>query len=158
MDIKIKRRIAADVLKVGRKRVVFDKDKLDDIKEAITKKDIRNLIGQKIIRARKKKGVSRFRARKTLVQKRKGRRTGMGSRKGKKGARLSRKKQWMLSVRVQRGFIRILKDKDILIDSNYRNIYRKIKGGFFRSKRHIKLYLKEHNLTKNVQKKKTRKD
>ncbi|MBI2419008.1 MAG: hypothetical protein HYV28_14135, partial [Ignavibacteriales bacterium] len=48
--------------------------RLDEIKEAITKIDIRNLINQGIIKGKPYVGTSRFRARKRLIQKRKGRR------------------------------------------------------------------------------------
>ena len=158
MKVKIQKRLASRVLKVGSKRVIFDTEKLSEIKEAITKKDIRNLVGKKTIKAKKEKGVSRVRARKTLIQKRKGRRKGAGSKKGKKGARLPRKKQWMVTVRTQRDLVKDLRDKSLLKKSDYGNLYRKIKGGFFRSRRHIKLYLEEHKLIQNVKEKKTRKN
>ena len=156
MNVKIQKRLASELLKVGVKKVVFDKDKLPEIKEAITKKDIRNLIGNGIISAKKKRGVSRYKARRILIQKRKGRRSGEGSRRGKSGARLARKKQWMLAARIQRYFIKDLRDKGMISRLDYRNMYNKVKGGFFRSKRHIKLYLDEHKLVKNVKKKDTR--
>ena len=41
------------------------------------------------------RSTSRVRARKIIVQKRKGRRQGTGSRKGKKTSRLSKKRQWI---------------------------------------------------------------
>lgn len=156
MDVKIQKRLASKLLKIGKNKVVFDKEKLPEIKEAITKKDIRNLISKKIITAKKDVGISRYRARKTLIQKRKGRRSNYGSRKGKRGARLARKKQWMLAVRVQRDFIKNLRDKGVIKRSDYGDMYKKIKGGFFRSKRHIKLYIDEHKLVENVEKKITR--
>lgn len=155
MNVKIQKRIASKLLKAGSKKVVFDEDKLPEIKEAITKKDIRNLISRGIMTAKKERGISRYRARRRLIQKRKGRRSGEGSRKGKRGARLSRKKKWMLAARIQRDFIKNLRDKEMVNRSDYGNMYKKIKGGFFRSKRHIRLYLDEHKLIKNVKKKDT---
>ena len=41
-----------------------------------------------------------------------------------------------------------LKTGSKISDEVYKDLYRKSKGGFFRSKRHIKLYLTEHKLTK----------
>jgi large subunit ribosomal protein L19e len=99
-----------------------------------------------------KRGSSKVRHRKKLKQKRKGRRSGEGSRKGKKTSRFPRKKEWMLTVRIQRGFIKKLRDKKLIDSATYRNLYRKAKGGFFRSKRHIKLYIGEQNLIKNGKK------
>ena len=156
MNLKTQKRIASMVLKVGKKRVIFDKEKLNDIKEAITKRDIRNLVGKGIIKAKKEKGVSRFRARKTLVQQRKGRRKGPGSKRGTSYARLPRKRRWILAVRTQRKLVQDLRDKSMLKSSDYRNLYKMIKSGAFRSRRHIKLYLEEHKLVQDVKKKKTR--
>ena len=51
-------------------------------------------------------------------------------------------------MRTQRGFLKELKEKKIVTGLIYRQLYRKSKGGFFRSKRHIKLYVEEHDLTK----------
>ncbi len=146
MDLKNQKRLAAQLLNVGINKVVFDNDKLDEIKEAITKADIRMLISNGIVWAKPKKGISRSRTRKRLAQKRKGRRQGSGSRKGKQTARLSRKSVWMNKIRVQRGFLRLLKDKRLLSNKTYRDLYKKAKSGLFRSKRHIKLYIEENKL------------
>ncbi len=146
MKFKTQKRIAAQILKVSPKRIKFDIEKLNEIKESITKADIRSLINQKIITVLPKRGVSRSRARKRLVQKRKGRRTGQGSRKGKRTARLSRKGNWMIKVRNQRKFLSEIKEK--LQKNTYSSLRRKVKSGFFRSRRHIKLYITEHKLIK----------
>ena len=71
-DLSLQKRLAADVLKVGLARVRFDPARLNDIKQAITKEDIRLLVKNGGISSVQKKGVSRVRARKTIVQKRKG--------------------------------------------------------------------------------------
>ncbi|MBS3149405.1 50S ribosomal protein L19e [Candidatus Woesearchaeota archaeon] len=146
MNLKVQRRIAASILKCGLGRVSFNKDKLDDIKEAITKADIKSLVKNGIIIAKKKKGISRGRAKSLHHQKQLGRRRGIGSRKGKKTARNPSKKSWMTKVRTQRDLILILRSKDLIPKGEYRNLYRKVSGGFFRSRRHIKIYLKENNM------------
>ena len=148
MELKLQKRIAADIMKCSEKRVVFDTDRLEDIKEAITKLDIRSLIGDKAIKQKPVKGVSKVRARKISLQKRKGKRKGAGSRKGKKTARLSKKKAWINKIRVQRRFLKELKNKNIITKTDYHSLYLKSKGGFFRSKRHIKLYIEERELVK----------
>ncbi len=144
--LKTQKRLAAQILQCSRKRVWFDSTMLEDIKEAITKADIRSLIRNKVIRKIPSKGVSRVRARKMIIQRRKGRRHGPGSIKGKRGARLSKKNAWMGRIRIQRRFLKELRDKKIVSKSNYRTLYQLAKGGFFRSKRHIKLYIEEHGL------------
>ena len=48
--MKTQKRLAAYILKCSPKKVKFDETKLEEIKEAITKADIRGLIAQGIIR------------------------------------------------------------------------------------------------------------
>ncbi len=153
MKLNIQKRLAAQILKCSKDKVKFEEDRLEDIKEAITKADIRALIIDKAISRKKKKGISRARARKRGIQRRKGRQKGYGSRKGKKTARLPKKKNWMNRVRLQRSFLKELKEKKLIDNKNFRDLYRKSKGGFFRSKRHIKIYLEEHDLIKKKKEK-----
>lgn len=148
MNLKTQRTIAARVLRCSPERVVFARDHLSDIKESITRQDMRSLVGQGIISKLPKRGGSRVRARKRQIQKRKGRLRGQGSRKGKKTARLSKKDKWMTKIRVQRGFLKRLIDKEKISTKDYRNLYQKAKGGFFRNKRHIQLYIDEKGIFK----------
>lgn len=148
MNLKTQRRIAANLLKVGTNKVKFDEDKLNDIKEALTKEDIRGLIKEKAITAKPEKGISSFRFRKLRAQKKKGRRREEGSREGRRKARLPRKRAWILKVRTQRKFAKSLRKKELITSKIHRTLIRQIKGNFFRSKRHIKLYLEEHALFK----------
>src|SRR3989344_659609 len=148
MNLSVQKRIAADIFKSGQNRVVFDKFKLNEIKEAITKADIRKLINDGTIKVKQKKGISSFRANKIRLQKRKGKRKGHGSRKGTRHARLGRKRRWIQKVRVQRKFLRMLKEKKLISTKTHLEIYKMIKGNVFRSKRHMKLYLGENKLFK----------
>lgn len=146
MNLSVQKRISASILKSGKNRVVFDTTRLNEIKEAITKSDIRKLIADGAIKSRQKKGISSFRTNKLRLQKRKGKRKGYGSRKGTKTARTPRKRAWITKVRVQRGFIKLLQTKKLVAPETYTKVYRMIKGNQFRSKRHLKLYLGENNL------------
>ena len=148
MQLKIQKRLAAQILKSSENDIWLDSNRLDEIKEAITKVDVKSLIKDKAIRSKKKRGISRARARKIKVQKSKGRRRGAGSLKGRKGARLSKKRNWINHIRVQRVFLQNLRDKKVIDKSSYRSLYMKSKGGFFRSKRHIKIYVQEHGIVK----------
>jgi large subunit ribosomal protein L19e len=149
MKLKIQKKLAADVLRCSEKRVRFDELRLDEIKESITKADIKALIIDKVIYCIPKKGVSKVRARKIKSQKSKGQMKGAGSKKGRKTAKLPRKKKWMDKIRSQRTLLKRLKEKKVVSDEVYRRLYKKSKGGFFRSQRHIKLYIEEHNLVQN---------
>jgi large subunit ribosomal protein L19e len=146
MMLKVQKRLAAQILKCSPKRVKFDEDRLDEIKEAITKADIKSLIQDKAISKISKKGTSRVRIRHNLVQKSKGLRKGPGSMKGKKTARRPRKRTWINKIRKQRTFLKELKNKKIISSVVFKDVIKKAKGDFFRSRRHIKLYLEEHRL------------
>lgn len=148
MKLDNQKRLAAKILKCSKNRIVFDTENLEDIKESITKADIKSLISGKAIKKKQIKGSSKSRIRKNKIQKRKGRRKGYGSRKGKVTARLSSKEKWMNAIRLQRRFLKELRDKEIINKKDYRDLYMKSKGGFFRSKNHIKLFIEEHNLAK----------
>lgn len=136
-------------MKCGEHRIKFDSSKLDEIKEAITKSDVRALINQGAITRRRVLNTSRFWARKTKKQKIAGKQKGHGSRKGKKTARLPAKRVWMNRIRLQRNFVKSLRDNKMISTTDYHELYMKSKGGFFRSIRHLKLYVQEKGLVKN---------
>ena len=141
-----KKQLAGRILKISPQKVIFNVESLADIAKAITRSDIRGLIAVNKITKSTANHQSRGRARATKVQKQKGRQRGRGSKKGKKHSILSRKDQWMARVRVQRQFLQELRDKKLVSIKNYHQLYNKIKGGYFRNKRHIKLYLTDYHL------------
>jgi large subunit ribosomal protein L19e len=145
MDLKVQKRLSAQIMDCSPKRVVFDNDRLDDIKQAITKRDLKLLIGDGAIRMNPMNATSGFRVRKLKIQKRKGRRKGAGSRKGSFNSRFRTKFTWMNNLRVQREFLKLLVSKNIVDRQSYRKLYLMSKGGYFRSKRHIKLFLEDHD-------------
>ncbi len=153
MRLGNQKEMSAKMLGVGKAKIWFDSEHMTEIKEAITKRDIRTLIMKRVIQRRPELGQSRVRARKRLEQRRKGRQKGQGTRKGNRTARLSRKTAWMHLVRNQRKFLKELKVKQLVNTKTYRNLYSKIKGGYFRNRRHIKLYLTEHKLFQETKKK-----
>ncbi len=147
MNLKVQKKLAARYLGVSPKRIVFDEDYLDEIKETVTRKGIAHLVKQGIIVKKQKSGISKARNRKRRARKRKGRGRGHGKRKGKKTARLNKKRNWINKVRVQRKFLKKLKNKEIISKVVYKDLYGKVKGGFFRSKKHIKIYIRDHDLS-----------
>lgn len=148
MQLKSQRRLAAQLLDVGENRVWFDEARLEEVKEAITKADIKKLIKDFAIQARPQKSISGFRRRKKYLQKRKGRQQGKGSRKGTFNARLPSKEEWKIKVRLQRSLLKKLRAKKIIDPKTFRKLYLKSKGGFFRSRRHVLLYLEEQGVFK----------
>lgn len=151
MNLSNQRTIAAHLIKAGKKRIWLNPERATDIKEAITRDDIRRLIKEGTILIKPEHGISRARARHTLAQKRKGRRAGLGSRKGAKGARHNTKDEWVMKIRLLRETFRELRTKKLITNATYRSLRTKSKGGFFRSVRHVKLFLTEHDLWQKKQ-------
>lgn len=150
--LDVQRRLAARLLKCGKNRVRFVPDRLEDIKEAITKTDIRLLINNGAIIKKPLTGNSSYWTKKNKHQKSKGKLKGFGSRKGKKTARLNPKRTWINKIRLQRRFIKSLRDKDMITSAAYHELYMKSKSGFFRSLRHLSLYTNERGLINNERK------
>ena len=148
MNLRNQRRISAQIFGVGLKRVWMDTQRLEEIKEAITKVDLISLIRSGAIQKKPQTGHSQGRTRKKKIQKSKGRQKGIGSRKGKSGARLPKKQRWMNTIRQQRALLKRLIEKDMITNVIYRDMYRKTKGGAFRSRRHLKITLEEKNMIK----------
>ena len=146
MKLNVQKRLAASVAKRSRKKVSFDTERLSDIKESITKADIKGLIRSGAIKVLPLRGISRGRARHTQHQKRHGKRRSHGSRKGTANTRNPKKREWIYRIRAQRDVLKTLRDHSYITPQIYQQVYMKAKGGFFRSVRHLKLYLQEREL------------
>ena len=136
MRLKIQKRFASKILKASKKRIKFDEERLEDIKETITRADLKGLIKDGAIIAKQKKGISRAR----IVKRRK------PLKKGKKTARHPKKRTWINKIRALRTILKTLRDKELITKEVYHDLYGKAKGGFFRTKRHLKLYIDEKKL------------
>lgn len=146
VSLTIQRRLASQILKCSPSKVRFDEESLDEIKESITKVDVKGLIGRGIITKANTSEQSRVRARKTLAQKKKGLQKGKGSRKGTANARSNKRDEWINKIRKQREILKGLKSKSLITTTTHRMLANKAKGGYFRSARHLKTYMKENNL------------
>ena len=135
-------------MKCGKNRIWLDPERTEEIKEAITKTDVRSLIGNGAIARRRLLNTSRFHSRKRKEQKSRGKQKGFGSRKGKKTTRSSPKRVWINKIRLQRDFIKSLRENSSITSTDYHELYMKSKGGFFRSIRHLKLYTTERGMVK----------
>lgn len=146
MDLEMQKRLAADILGVGEERVWIDPDRIAEVSTAITRADVRQLVKDGAIKAKSKKSISSGRTRKRKEQRKKGRRSGPGTRKGAKQGRKSRKSEWIDKVRALRRKLRELRDEGVIDSSLYRDLYKKVKGGSFRSKSHLETYLKNKGI------------
>jgi large subunit ribosomal protein L19e len=143
-DLSAQKRLASDVLDVGKNRVWFDPEAQGAIAEAITREDIRELVDEGSIKAKDKKGNSRGRARKRKAKRDYGHQTGAGTRKGKSGGRQQQKEQWQQTIRAQRTKLRELRAEGEITQSQYRDLYDKAKGGEFRSVQYLLNYIESN--------------
>ncbi len=150
-DLFKQRRLAASELKVGQSRVWInpDTESAGDLADAITREDIRAQIEAGNIKAKPKKGNSRARFRLRAEKRAYGHWKGPGHRKGAKGARTPRKEQWMTKIRALRRRLNELKDGGQIDRHTYRLLYRKSKGGEYRSTAHLNAYIKAKGLARS---------
>jgi len=131
-QFKLQKRLAAQVLDVGENRIILAPARLQDIKDAITKQDIRELVKEGAISAKPIKGISKSRFRKRLTQKRKGRRKGTGKLKGKRISKRLGKQVWVKRVRALRKILKL--NKLNIKKEDYRRLRKVIKAGNFKTK------------------------
>ncbi|QLG26142.1 50S ribosomal protein L19e [Halorarum halophilum] len=140
-DLSAQRRLAADVLDVGKSRVWFNPEAQSELADSITREDIREQIQQGNIRAEDAKSNSRGRARERDEKRSYGHRKGAGSRKGKAGGRQDSKSDWIARIRAQRARLKELRDDGPLDRSQYRELYDKASGGEFEDVRRLESYV-----------------
>lgn len=148
MNVKNQKNLAARVFGVGKGRVYFNPLKIDEIKKAITRNDIKKLTDAKVsegdrrpIEIMEKKGVCRARARHRNIQRAKGRQRGHGNRKGTFNARTNIKTTWITKIRALRNILTEMRSKKEINTQEYRKLYLLAKGNFFRNKKHLQDYV-----------------
>ncbi len=143
MNLRLQKRLASEVLKCGEGRVWINPEKISEVDEAITRDDIRQLISLGVIKAKRKKGVTH------RVKKK---RRNKGSLKGTKFARKPRKRRWIDRIRPIRRLLKKMRAAG-LSATEYRRIYYKAKGGFYRDRTHMKLLLEKEGIKIELPKK-----
>jgi large subunit ribosomal protein L19e len=130
--LKAKKTMAAKVLGVGANKVWFDPLRLNEIKEAITKQDIQDLIKDKAIKKKPSLGIKRRAGKERLKRKMKGRRRNEGKIKFKKSDGNYPKR-----IRKLRSFLKNLKQSNKISKEQNKKIYRLIKAGVLKNKQSI---------------------
>jgi ribosomal protein L19E len=125
MNLRKKKKLVGKVMKISSERVIFNESRLNEIKEAITRQDILDLIKDKAITIKKVAG------RKT---KEKGGRRRGGSRRKKIRAR---KTNYIIKVRKQRKYVDNLKQQKKISGKKYIELRKKIKQNTFKDIRHL---------------------
>ncbi|MBI5804207.1 hypothetical protein HY450_03110 [Candidatus Pacearchaeota archaeon] len=122
MKLENKRKLVARTLNIGKEKIIFNAGRLSEIKEAITKQDIRDLKNSGAIILKENKG-------KRKVKKRKTRRRGGSSRKKP----TTKKQDYVKLTRKLRAYLKNLKDREIITKEKFRELRKEIRAGNFRS-------------------------
>ncbi len=145
MNLGTQRRMAAQILKCGESRVWMSPEAAEKIKQAITRRDVRGLIKDGLVRKIPRKKSDRTGPRLRMLQAAKGRGGGAGSRKGATGGRAGKKERWLKIIRPQRSLLKSLRSEKKML-KDYGSVYRQAKGGAFRSRHHLLSHLEERKL------------
>lgn len=147
-SLRTQKRIAAEVLGIGQSRIWINPESMQDVLQAMTRDDVRELIKEGLIQEKPEKKPTRATAKKRAERRKKRKGVGHGKRRGTASARKSDKAKWMEKVRSQRRFLRGLREKGTISDSVYRTYYRQVKGGRFDSLKHLKDSMKTDKVLK----------
>lgn len=132
MNMGNKKVLAAKTMKVGKERISFVSERLAEIKEAITKEDMRGLV---------KSGA-------VIVNPIQGRKTNV-SRKNRRGAGKiklkvnKRKQEYVIITRKLRAYAAELKKQGKLTAEEVTEIRKRIRNRAYKSKANLKLYIGE---------------
>jgi len=153
MKLDLQKTLASKVTGAGKSRIKIDFEHRDKIKEAITKADIRDLLDEGVISVIQSKSNSRGRAKARLAARKKGRQRGQAKKSGTNNARNNSKSDWINRIRLQRKLLKSFKDRGLLASSDWKILYLKAKGGFFKHKRQLLQYIEQNKLLKKENKK-----
>ncbi len=131
MNLSKKKKLAKRTLNVGEDRIVFLESRLEEIKDAITKQDIRDLYNSGAIVIKERKG-------RRIATGKKGRSVGNVHKNVKKG-----KRKYIILTRKLRRHLKGQAAAGNFSKEYIRDIRKKIRNKDFKSKTHFKEYLGE---------------
>jgi large subunit ribosomal protein L19e len=136
--LQAQKRMAAKVMDIGKNKVWFDPERLSEIKEAITKMDIADLIKDGAISKSPVDGIKRRAGKRHLKRKRKGRRRRAGSIK-----RTIKTDNYPSRIRKLRSSLKNLRKAKKITTEQYRKMYNLLKSGVIKNNQQMAEYTKQ---------------
>ena len=132
MKLENKKELASRTLGIGKSRIIFSPSRLSEIKEAITKQDIKDLVSSNAIILKDIKG------RKTIERRKTRRRAGSIRKKIKPG-----KRGYIILTRRFRSYIAQLRRKGEISEELYFKLRQEIRASRYKDLSHLKERLRE---------------
>ena len=130
MNLSKKKLLAVRTLKIGKERIMFMQSRLNEIKEAITKQDIRDLVKEGAITIKEIKGRLKNKKRKT--------RRSTGNIRKKVN---TRKKDYVALTKKLRTYVEYLETSGKISKDEKKELRKRIRNKDFRSKANLKEHL-----------------
>ena len=135
VSLKLQKRLAASVLKCGKRRVWMDPSEINEIALANSRQNVRKLIKDGLIVRKHQLMHSRARVHVRHDAKARGNHTGYGKRRGTMNARIPEKLLWVRRIRVLRRLLRKYREAGKIDKHMYAHFYALAKGNRYKTKR-----------------------
>lgn len=129
MDLSKKKALVARTLGIGKGRVMFNTGYINEIKEALTKQDIRDLVANKSIFIREIKG------RKVNTSKKRRRAGSIRMRPN------NRKRQYIILTRKLRSYVAEIRKHGSISEEEYSKLRKGIRSKIFKNKANLKEHI-----------------
>ena len=137
VNLRQQRRLAAEILRVGKGRVWMDPNEVSEIALANSRKSVRKLIKDNFIFKKKIQIHSRQRALLRKQERRLGRHTGLGKRRGCSDGRMPQKFLWIRRQRTLRRLLKKYREGKKFDKHLYHQLYLDCKAAIYNSNRNL---------------------